>query len=155
MVVDNEVFGTLTFDYTWSKNELISFRGKEVSIAFLVAGDEDGDFEEGQYEAYKMLINKWSVLQDSILEAILNYYKNKRRELGYEIEPTERYPVITTTDQLLHHIMLVGIKIPYAKIYGGRSIGLSFDCTWDDENGLGIRLNNENVIEVGFQDIAI
>ena len=35
----------------------------------------------------------------------------------------------------------MGIKVPYAEIYGGRSIGLSFDCSWDEENGLGIRLN--------------
>lgn len=49
----------------------------------------------------------------------------------------------------------MGIKVPYAEIYGGRSIGLSFDCSWDEENGLGIRLNNEEVIDVGFQDIAI
>ena len=47
------------------------------------------------------------------------------------------------------------IKIPYAEIYGGRSIGLSFDCTWDNENGLGLRLSDENVTKVGFQDIAI
>ncbi|PGD56642.1 DUF2004 domain-containing protein, partial [Bacillus toyonensis] len=28
-------------------------------------------------------------------------------------------------------------------------------CTWDTENGLGIRLLNEKVTEVGYQDVAI
>ena len=63
--------------------------------------------------------------------------------------------VSTITKELLNYITLVGIKVPYADIYGGRSIGISFDCSWDEENGLGLRLNNEEVIDVGYQDIAI
>ena len=155
MVVENEVFGKLVFDYTWSKNEQILFGEKEVNIIILVAGDEDGEFEDGQYEAYRMLKIKWFDIQEMLLEAILVYYKNKREELGYNIELNEKYPEIATTSELLEHITLVGIKIPYAEIYGGRSIGISFDCSWDDENGLGLRLSDEKVIKVGFQDIAI
>jgi len=67
----------------------------------------------------------------------------------------ERYPEIRSIEQLISHITLVGIKVPYAEMYGGRSIGLSFDCTWDDENGIGVRLNDERVIKIGFQDVAL
>ena len=102
-----------------------------------------------------MLRAKWSDIQEMILEKILYYYKNRREELGYDIVQSEKYPEILSINQLLEHITLVGIKIPYADIYGGRSIGLSFDCTWDNENGLGLRLNDENVTKVGSQDIAI
>ena len=155
MMIDNEVFGKLEFDYTWYRKEQILFDGKEQEIVILVAGDEDGEFEDEQYEAYKMLKVKWFDIQEMLLEKILDYYKSRREELGYDIEQNEKYPEIFTTKQLLEHIALVGIKIPYAKIYGGRSIGLSFDCTWDNENGIGLRLSDENVIKVGFQDIAI
>ncbi|EAA0025481.1 DUF2004 domain-containing protein, partial [Listeria monocytogenes] len=58
-------------------------------------------------------------------------------------------------EEMLEHITLVGIKVPYGELYGGRSIGISFDCTWDSENGIGIRLSDEKVIEVGYQDVAI
>lgn len=30
-----------------------------------------------------------------------------------------------------------------------------FDCSWDKENGLGLRLVNEEIMEVGYQDVAI
>ena len=83
------------------------------------------------------------------------YSENIWEELGYDDETNDDYPYIENEDVLLNYITLVGIKVPYAEIYGGRSIGLSFDCSWDEENGLGIRLNNEEVIDVGFQDIAI
>lgn len=83
------------------------------------------------------------------------YSENIWEEFGYDDETNDDYPYIENEDVLLNYITLVGIKVPYAEIYGGRSIGLSFDCSWDEENGLGIRLNNEEVIDVGFQDIAI
>ena len=50
---------------------------------------------------------------------------------------------------------MINNNVPYANIYGERSIGISFNCSWDSENGLGLRLNNEQVIEVGYQDIAV
>lgn len=154
-MIYNEIFGKLEFDYTWYKKEQISFGGRKEEIIILVAGDEAGEFEDGQYEAYKMLSAKWADIQEMLLNKILDYYKSRREELGYDIEQSEKCPEILTTKQLLEHITLVGIKIPYAELYGGRSIGLSFDCTWDNENGLGLRLSDENVTKVGFQDIVI
>ncbi len=154
-MINDEIFGELEYDYTWYRKDHMLFAGKKEEIVILVAGDEEGDFEEGQYEAFKMLNNKWDEIQEMLLEKILEYYMGRREELGYEIEQNKDYPEILSTKQLLEHITLVGIKIPYAEIYGGRSVGLSFDCTWDKENGLGARLSDENVIRVGFQDIAI
>ena len=154
-MIMNEVFGELEFDYTWSKDEEIMFNEKKEDIVLLIAGDEDGKFEEGQYEAYTMFKNKWHTIQKNVLSLILEYYNTRREELGFDVEENVDYPYIENEDVLLNHITLVGIKVPYADIYGGRSIGLSFDCSWDGENGLGIRLNDEEVIDVGFQDIAI
>lgn len=155
MIIDNKVFGKLEFDYTWYKKEKLSFLNKQYEIIILVAGDEDGEFEEGQYDSYIMFKDKWDDLQKILLEKILDYYKSRREQLGYNIEQYEKYPEVSKAEQLLEHISLVGIKIPYAGVYGGRSIGLSFDCTWDEENGVGIRLCDEKIIRVGTQDIAI
>ncbi|PGW06765.1 DUF2004 domain-containing protein, partial [Bacillus cereus] len=56
---------------------------------------------------------------------------------------------------LLERIRLVGIYVPSARRFEGRYIGLTFDCTWDMENGVGIRLISEEVARVGYQDVAI
>lgn len=154
-MINDIVFGELEFDYMWCENITIRFWDKEQNIILMVAGDEDGEFEEGQYDAYKTLMDKWDSAHVLFLKSILDYYNKKREELGIHIESNENYPRIESSEELLEHITLVGIKVPYANIYGGRSIGISFDCSWDSENGLGLRLNNEQVIEVGYQDIAI
>lgn len=154
-MINDSIFGEIEYEYIWSRNSKIKFLSREVDIMLIIAGDDDGIFEDGQYEAYKVLTNHWDSIQEILLEFILDYYKEKRKKLGYDIEFNEHYPEINSTKELLDYITLVGIKVPYANIYGGRSIGISFDCTWDEENGIGVRLNDEQVIEVGYQDIAI
>ena len=155
MMINDSIFGEIEYDYIWSRRSKIKFFNNEVDIMLMIAGDDDGKFEDGQYDSYQALINKWNEIQETFLEPILESYKEKRKELGYDIQLNKNYPEIKSTKELLNYITLVGIKVPYADIYGGRSIGISFDCSWDEENGLGLRLNNEEVIDVGYQDIAI
>lgn len=85
----------------------------------------------------------------------MEYYKQKRHELGYDIELNENYPLVETTNQMLKMISLDGIVVPYADIFEARHIGITFNCTWDTENGLGLHLLNEKVTEVSYHDVAI
>ena len=121
----------------------------------MVKGQEDGKFDEEQYTAYNSLMQNWEQIHQRFLQPILDYYQEKRHELGYDIEFNEDYPLIETNDQLLEKITLVGIIVPYAGSFEGRDIGITCDCTWDMENGLGLRLVNEKVTEVGYQDVTI
>jgi Protein of unknown function (DUF2004) len=155
MNINNPIFGELEYNYAWVKYTTIEFYGKEAEIALMVKGEEDGKFDEEQYSAYNSLVQNWEQLQQGFLQAILDYYKLERKELGYDIEVNENYPQIETTKQVLEMITLVGIVVPYGDINDERDIGITFDCTWDTENGLGLRLLNEKVTEVGYQDVAI
>ncbi|WP_242141997.1 MULTISPECIES: DUF2004 domain-containing protein [unclassified Bacillus cereus group] len=155
MKINDAVFGELEYDFVWSKDTSINFLGNEVEIALIVKGDEDGKFDEEQYVAYTSFMQNWEQLQQSFLQSILDYYKQERQELGYDIEVNENYPLVETTNEILEMISLDGIVVPYAGIFDGRDIGITFNCTWDTENGLGIRLLNEKVTEVGYQDVAI
>ncbi|PEA81204.1 DUF6985 domain-containing protein [Bacillus pseudomycoides] len=155
MVINDEVFGELDYQYIWLGYRTVKFLGKDIEIALLVGGTEDGEFDEGQYAAYNSLIHNWEQIQHSILHSILDYYKQKRHELGYDVAFNEEYPLIETVDQLIEHIILVGISVPYDFLREGRDIGISFDCSWDEENGLGVRLINEKVDEIGYQDVAV
>ncbi|MCT4509937.1 MAG: DUF2004 domain-containing protein [Tepidibacter sp.] len=155
MIINDAVFGELEYDYGWTKNTTIEFCRKSYDIALIVDGEEDGIFDKEQYEAYNSLVKNWEQLQQNLLQSILEYYKKERHELGYDIEFNVNYPLIEKIDKLLEMINLVGITIPYGICFEGRDIGIIFDCTWDIENGLGIRLIDENIIEVGYQDVAI
>lgn len=155
MTINDPIFGELEYEYGWVKDTIISFLGKKSAISLMIDGEDDGEFDEQQYSAYQALMQNWEGLQQSLLQSIADYYKQKRHELGYDIGFDENYPLIETPDQILEMITLDGIVVPYADIFEGRDIGITFNCTWDTENGLGLRLLNEKVIEVGYQDVAI
>ncbi len=121
----------------------------------IISGEKDGKFLEKQYIAYQSFIKNWEQIQQNILQPLLDYYVQKRHELGYDVSFDENYPLIETIDQLLERISLVGVSVLYTKSLEGRYIGLSFDSTWDEENGLGVVLINEEVARVGYQDVAM
>ena len=155
MTIDDPIFGELQYEYVWTKDTIIHFCEKESEISLIIDGEEDGEFDEEQYMAYQALMQNWEDLQPSLLQSILDYYKQNRHELGFDIELNDKYPLIETPDQLLEMITLDGIFVPYGDIFEGRDIGITFSCTWDAENGLGIRLLNGKIIELGYQDVAI
>ncbi len=102
MKIDDAVFGELEFNnYDWIGYKNIEFFGNEVKVALIVRGEDDGQFEEEQYMAYNFLIERWQQLQQSILEPILDYYKQKRYKLGYDVESNENYPLMETVTQIL------------------------------------------------------
>ncbi|WP_411909115.1 DUF6985 domain-containing protein [Bacillus sp. RAR_GA_16] len=39
--------------------------------------------------------------------------------------------------------------------HGKRRLGLLFEAKWDIENGVGVKIENEVVKEVGYQDIVL
>ncbi|HGH7182393.1 DUF2004 domain-containing protein [Bacillus cereus] len=156
MKINDAVFGELEFNnYDWIGYKNIEFFGNEVKVALIVRGEDDGQFEEEQYMAYNFLIERWQQLQQSILEPILDYYKQKRYELGYDVESNENYPLIETVTQILEKITLAGIFVPDNDLIDFLDIGLTFDCTWDMENGLGLCLVKGEVTEVGYQDVVL
>ncbi|UNL83215.1 DUF6985 domain-containing protein [Priestia koreensis] len=155
MNINDPIFGELEYEYGWVKDLTVHFLGKECEISLMVDGEEDGEFSKEQYAAYQSLILNWEYLQQNLLQSIVEYYKQKRHELGYDIEVNDHYPPIETQDQLIEMITLDGIVVPYADIFDERDIGMTFNCTWDIENGVGIRLLNEKVAQIGYQDVAI
>ncbi|KIL43108.1 DUF6985 domain-containing protein [Jeotgalibacillus campisalis] len=155
MTTKNAIFGEIEFKTGWSRVIIVNFFEHATEVDLIIDGEEDGQFDEGQYRAYQSLLNNWNDVQQQILKSVLTYYQQKRNELGFDIEVNNNYPLVETTNEILKMISIDGIVVPYADIYDGRDIGITFNCSWDTENGLGIRLLNEKVTKVGYQDIAI
>ncbi|MCP1422283.1 DUF2004 domain-containing protein [Paenibacillus xylanexedens] len=155
MIKNDPVFGGLEYNYGWTRKTMFQLFGGELEITLMIDGDEDGRFDEKQYSAYQSLIQDWKQVQFNLLQPILDYYIQKRSELGYDVAFNENYPLVETTTQLMKMITLEGIVVPYGDINEERDIGVLFSCTWDSENGLGLRLLDEEIADVGYQDVAI
>ena len=62
--------------------------------------------------------------------------------------------LLNNVNDIIEHIEIDAIVIPVIGVYKERCINIVLSCTWDDENGIGVRVLNEAVDEVGYQDIA-
>ncbi|OPH57692.1 DUF2004 domain-containing protein [Paenibacillus ferrarius] len=151
--VNDAVFGELSLFLSWSKATSIDFCSKLSDIELIIDGEEDGKFDQEQYDAYLAFMENWETLQYNIVQSILDYYIQRRHELGYDVGHNEDYPLIDTAEQLLKHINLDGIIIKSAVLSEYIDVGLTFSCSWDDENGLGVKLLRGQVVEVGWPRI--
>ena len=152
----DKVFGELEYEYCWYKDTKVNLFGEDQEITIMIDGELDEEIEEGQYEAYTKLVMKLDdKFYSEILNKILEYYKETRYELGYEDEENEMYPQIDTIEEILEHIELNAIVIKSAFDEGERLVGLTFGCTWNEEDGVGISLINEKIDEVGYGEVAL
>ena len=138
------VFGNLEYEYGWNGTVEIDCFGKMEEI----------DLTEQQRSSYKAFMAAWSSIMDDVALAIAKYYISLRKELGYDQEYNSCYPPIDHPSDVLGMISLDQMVIPDDGIYDGRCVCLAFSCSWDDENGLGIRFLDEKIDEIGYQDIV-
>ncbi len=150
----DKVFGELMYEYGWIGETTINWYGEEVTVNTIISGEEDEEIDALQYDSYVKFMDAWSTIERNLLERILQYYNNLRRELGYDNNSNENYPFISSIEEIKEKIGLDLISVPSSGIYPGRSIALGFHCDWDVENGLGILFLDEEISEIGFQDIA-
>ena len=152
--MEDKFFGELQYEYGWVGEMTINWYGEDVAVNLVISGEEDEEIDALQYDSYAKFMEKWSTIQTNLLDRILQYYQNLRRELGYDDDSNEAYPCISSTVEIKNRIGLDIISLPSSGVYNGRSIALAFHCDWDVENGLGILFVNEEISEIGFQDIA-
>lgn len=147
----DKVFGEVEFDYDWIGKIEIDWFGQKKEISLIISGEEDGGFDDVQYESYNEFIRSWPEIENELLKRVLDYYEELKDERG---EDSDSYPVIDNTEDIKKMITIDALTVPLPDVFEGRSVALAFSCSWDEENGLGIRFINEKITEVGYQDVA-
>ena len=70
-------------------------------------------------------------------------------------EEIEKYlPAPTAPEKLKEHFSPFTIYIPDKNKCKDGFIGISFDCTWDINNGLGVLIKDWKVVEVSVSEIS-
>ncbi len=89
--------------------------------------------------------------------ALFTYYQEnylEYRELVGEDEADKVTPEIQTIAELNSFVTPTELIVRRVRENGIRRLGLLFDCCWDD-NGVGVRIENESIVEIGYQDIVL
>ena len=104
-------------------------------------------------ESKKMLdffVDNYSKYEDVLLEAIFEYYNDRRSAWGNPPADDPLYPEVTDRNKLSEMYTLKSIVIHDPDESDNDSIGLLYDCTWDDE-GIGIKMLGLTVVEIEIQ----
>lgn len=163
------IFGTLTYDdHWWIGKADMDFFGKKVQIAITLETEYDTEsyaVTEKQCCIYQTFLEKWPDLQETVVKSIIAYY-NEDERFSYGPEDEDEFlawwPPLDTIEEMLQKITWTEIVIPCDSIIqccdeGKRCLYLLFTHEWGNDldcHGVGIKLLNEQIEEVGYQDIA-
>ena len=111
--------------------------------------DDDGEIPDAEKETLEMFLENYPKYKDFLLKPIFEYYQERRDEWG-NVEPDdELFPEVKDMNKMYEMVSLRGLLVYDEAYYGKRIISLFYDCTWDEEEGMGIRIAlGSNVSEV-------
>ena len=153
----DDVFGELEFDGSWVRQIDITFFGCLENVELCVKGDDEYEsiFEE-QRQTYLQFLECQSEIVSKTEDAIFKYYQkivdDYRIQFGKSAD--ERMPQVSEKKDLARLLEVCSVIIPMVLRPGEIAIGFLFECSWDPEHGLGVKLRNGKY-EVGTQDLLI
>ena len=112
-------------------------------------------------------MEKYKTIQARIAEKILVYYNEEEKGAYGPDDPEESkewWPEINTVDELADKLHLEFIIIPEAYRMNNvrnkckRCVYVLFSRDWggedSDDNGVAVKLHNEEIVEAGYKDMA-
>ncbi|MGM0715519.1 DUF6985 domain-containing protein [Brevibacillus parabrevis] len=156
--LNHELFGEISYDLYWSGQQKIKIFGKEKVIILSIDGNENAEFQDAQKEAYINLVDNMEYIITKAEEGIFDYYQEVYMEYRDMVEAEEAdkiAPIIENKEELGNLVEPTQLIVRRVRNNGIRRLGLLFDCTWNIEHGLAVKIEDEEVVEVGFQDIVL
>lgn len=129
---------------------------KAVEVIF----ERDDDSEspnDRQILAFCRFVQSADLFFHSLERKLLDYFDKTRDECDLDAETKGLlFPPLQDPRDLSSLIVLTGVLVSY---FDGDDwseyIGLLMECTWDREHGLGVKLVDGDVAEIGGQEIVL
>lgn len=135
----DKVFGDIFYDYGWRKKEEIKFWNIEREIEINAVAYIGEDITEIQRKEYEWLKNNLELISEACLTRINEYilenyssYDIKFKDIPKLISPIE---ILFERDE--------------------KVIGILFNCDFDKENGIGIRIKDRKITMIGYQNTVL
>lgn len=156
--LNDELFGEITYDLYWSGKQKVKIFGQERIVILSIDGNEEGEFQGAQKEAYINFVGNMENMIMKIEDAIFDYYQEsyvEYRDMVEEDVADKSAPIIENKEEMGKLVEPTQLIIRRVRKNGIRRIGLLFNCTWEIEHGLAVKIEDEEIVDVGFQDIVL
>lgn len=155
----DELFGEIIYEDLWIGLTEITMFGENKKIILNIYGEENEGITPNQRNAFTQFkLNMSTIIKKSegkIFEYYLENYDDYRAMQSNSEEVEQIAPKISSIDELGKLVTPTSLLIRYDFGDDVRRVGILCDCTWEREHGLGISVENEEVVEIGLQDIVL
>lgn len=149
-------FDQLVFkDFGWNIDLHHPLMAAEITLS--VDGEADQPPAAWQRAVYDEFMQHSERLTTQVYQGIFDYYQSVApayRDQYQQHDWQQALPEITQVAQIKPLLTPAGIVVPDLFPEHGE-IGLLFECSWEPEHGLAVKIQHNQVVEVGFQDICI
>ncbi|WKU21108.1 MULTISPECIES: DUF6985 domain-containing protein [Priestia] len=158
--INDELFGKLEYKNNfWRGKTTIKMFGVEKEILLSVDAYENTDFSNVQKEAFLNFIQDMENIMNKAEKHIYDYYMENYEEyremIANKSEADQVVPNIHSVLDLKKLVEPTELIVRRVRKNGKRRLGLLCDVSWDIENGIGVKMEDEGVEEVGYQDIVL
>jgi|GEM_PF-2700914 len=156
--VIDPIAGELQFDHGWCRQFEVEFLGATQFAVLCFSGDPHVPLEGAQRSAYAHFFADRERLLCDASTALLRHCLSIRLEIQERASNEQARGVAAEMSDELHLRELVELKeIFFPESFGSASrvFGLILDCDWDPSLGIGIRFEDEALVEIGPQDIVL
>ena len=137
-----------TFEYDESLYGEVDFNDgvSKKTISVEIQADDFGNIPEESKKLLESFFDNYSKYKEALLKPAYEYYLKRKAVIGKD-DPS--YPDIKDMKEINDVITLKTVVIHDPERYCKDSIGLVFDCPWDEEEGMGIRMTGLKVEIIG------
>ncbi|MFS0765686.1 DUF6985 domain-containing protein [Peribacillus phoenicis] len=158
--INDELFGELEYQKNYWRGKItIQMFDMDIEIVLSVDGHEEADFSNIQRETFRNFNNEMKNIMDEVEMQIYEYYSENFEEyrvmLRNKSEADKIAPKIDSILALKRLVKPTELIVRRARKNRKRRLGLLCDVTWDIEDRLGVKIEDEVVEEVGYQDIVL
>ena len=156
--IQHKMFGELAYYHGWKRAMNITLFGHEKTVTLNIEAEDDAEFEDAQVNAYHTFFGDKNRLLNLAEDAIFNYYlkvcEAYRQRIGEKLAK-KMAPIISTKNEIATIVEPKQLIFPMVFDKDMKQVGLLLECTWEPEHGLAVKFEDEEIVEVGFQDIVL
>lgn len=143
----------------WEGEYTFQFFGRDVTVRMALGGwDEDEPVAPVQREAVEHFtlhkVDLCAQADDALYAHYLERLPELREQFGDDAD--KLMPVVADKHELSKLVTPDFFLVPYPRRGStDRVVALMYNCTWDIELGIAIKFVNEQIVEVGPQNIVL
>lgn len=148
----NKIFGELNYDFIWEGETKINLFNEEYKIKLGIDDEDEVGISSIQEETFTYFKNNEKVICEKIEETIYNYYCKICKDEPEKIDADVIGDLQEAKSPIEMKRLVKPIKMCIPELEDDREIEILFDCKWDFESGLGVRIVNEEIVKIGTQN---